>query len=97
MKHEKRVVYTTSQTKTFHWLFNLLSAIKLSARYEKSSSEQNESVSSILGPVPCKDVGESKEISKCDLKELDGSVQAQVNFQNSVFNDCNIGFWVKKD
>jgi hypothetical protein len=26
MKHEKRVVYTTSQTKTFHWLFNLLSA-----------------------------------------------------------------------
>ena len=26
MKHEKRVVYITSQTKTFHWLFNLLSA-----------------------------------------------------------------------
>ena len=25
MKHEKRVVYITSQTKTFHWLFNLLS------------------------------------------------------------------------
>jgi hypothetical protein len=29
MKHEKRVVYTTSQTKTFHWLFNLLSVIKI--------------------------------------------------------------------
>ena len=29
-------------------------------RYEKSSSEQNESVSSILGPVPCKDVGEKQ-------------------------------------
>jgi hypothetical protein len=27
MKHEKRVVYITSQTKTFHWLFNLLSVI----------------------------------------------------------------------
>ena len=40
-------------------------------------------------------VGESKEISKCDLKELDGSIQTQVNFQNSVFNDCNISFWVK--
>ena len=26
MEHEKRVVYITSQTKTFHWLFNLLSA-----------------------------------------------------------------------
>ena len=26
MTHEKRVVYITSQTKTFHWLFNLLSA-----------------------------------------------------------------------
>ena len=26
MKHEKRVVYITSPTKTFHWLFNLLSA-----------------------------------------------------------------------
>ena len=26
MEHEKRVVYTTPQTKTFHWLFNLLSA-----------------------------------------------------------------------
>ena len=25
-EHEKRVVYITSQTKTFHWLFNLLSA-----------------------------------------------------------------------
>ena len=24
MTHEKRVVYITSQTKTFHWLFNLL-------------------------------------------------------------------------
>ena len=61
-------------------------------------SEQNESVSSILDPVPCKDVSESKEISKCDLKKLDGSVQlTQVNFQNSVFNDCNISFWVKKD
>ena len=24
MEHEKRVVYITSQTKTFHWLFNLL-------------------------------------------------------------------------
>ena len=66
-------------------------------RYEKSSSEQKESVSSILGPIPCKDVGESKEISKCDLKKLDGSVQTQVNVQNSVFNDCNICFWVKKD
>ena len=30
MKHEKRVVYITSQTKTFHWLFNLLSVIKIS-------------------------------------------------------------------
>ena len=29
MKHEKRVVYITSQTKTFHWLFNLLSVIKI--------------------------------------------------------------------
>ena len=66
-------------------------------RYEKSTSEQNESVSSILGPVPCTDVGESKEISKCGLKKLDGSAQTQVNFQNSVFNDCNISFWVKKD
>ena len=26
MEHEKRVVYITSQTKTFYWLFNLLSA-----------------------------------------------------------------------
>ena len=29
VKHEKRVVYITSQTKTFHWLFNLLSVIKI--------------------------------------------------------------------
>jgi hypothetical protein len=29
MKHDKRVVYITSQTKTFHWLFNLLSVIKI--------------------------------------------------------------------
>ena len=29
MKHEKRVVYITSQTKTFNWLFNLLSVIKI--------------------------------------------------------------------
>ena len=66
-------------------------------KYEKSSVEQDESVSSILGPVTFKKVSDINENCKSDLCAIDEDVKSRVNFENSVFNNCNVTFWVKKD